>query len=149
MTLRDEIGSQEFLYLTSISEPQDNLLRLVIEAAHAKGPAEPLDPSLPALGEGRTIVADETTPAWEVTFDTYVAYAVLNESFALPAQDDEAWEGAQFFHRYRKSRFLEHIRSVTFASDEWPGPMLHFEIVCLNHVVEIVTTHEPEITRQR
>jgi len=105
--LEDEIGSQTYLYLTSIGEPDENTLRLVIEAAHVKGDAQPVHSSLPTLGEGRPIVADETTPAWEVFFRGYVAYAVFDESYALPALHDERWSGGNLFRSYSKSRFME------------------------------------------
>ena len=149
MTFQEEIGSQSYLYLTGITEPRDNSLRLVVEAAHASGPPELIDPSMPGLGESRAIVADDSTAAWEILFESYVGYAVLNESFASPAQEDEAWSGANLFRRYTKSRFFDYLRAASFASDEYPGPLVHFEILCLNHIVEIVTSEEPKISRLR
>jgi hypothetical protein len=147
--LEDEIGSQQYLYLTSIGEPEENALRLVIEAARVQTNAQPVDSALPARGEGHPIIVDETAPAWEVVFHGYVSYAVFDESYALPAVHDEQWSGANLFRTYSKSRFMEYVRSATLADDEYPGPLAHYEIICLNHVIEIVTWHAPDITRIR
>jgi hypothetical protein len=149
VTLEEEIGSQRYLYLTNITEPEENSLRLVIEAAHTNGPEHPIDPSLPSLGNATSIIADETTPAWEVVFHGYVAFVVFDESYALPAHEDEVWSGANLFRTYSKSRFFDYVRSCSFADDDHPGALRHYEIICLNHVVNIVTWYDPEITRIR
>lgn len=82
----------------------------------------------------------------ELTWKHYVAYAVRNESYAMA--DDGAPTSlpvSQLVER-RKSAFLDFLRRTTIASNEFPGPLRHWELVCLNHVIDVVSTSEPVIT---
>ena len=36
-------------------------------------------------------------------------------------------------------------RNTTFASDEYPGPYLHFGIVCSDQVIEVAAEHPPVV----
>ena len=79
----------------------------------------------------------------EITFPDYVAYAVLNESFANVDKYEE-YTG-QFFRTYSKSHFLDYVGVATFASDDYPGKSTHYEIPCLDHIVEVISVGEPQI----
>ena len=46
----------------------------------------------------------------------------------------------------RNSAFLDFLRRTTIANDEFPGPSRHWELVCLDHVIDVVSTSEPVIT---
>jgi hypothetical protein len=40
---------------------------------------------------------------------------------------------------------LEFTKRTTYASDDYPGILMHFEIACLNHIVDVVCTAPPKI----
>jgi hypothetical protein len=69
----------------------------------------------------------------------------LNESFAT--RDDSEEAKGKLFRSFSKSRFLSYVRTATFATDEYPGPVNHFEVICQNHVIEVVSTEAPRIRR--
>jgi hypothetical protein len=41
------------------------------------------------------------------------------------------------------------VCKVTFATDEYPGPLKHVGILCLNHIIDIAAVEEPIIRRMR
>jgi hypothetical protein len=143
MNLIEQIDRHEYLYLTEIGEPEDNVLRLVIEEARAGG--EPGDMKIGdvTLSGARPIVSDEHCFAYEVVFGSYVAYSVRNESFV--GQDESEEFTGRRFCVYSKSRFLDYIRAATFASDDYPGRLNHYGINCLNHIVDVVSVEEPRV----
>lgn len=83
-------------------------------------------------------------PIIQLDFESYIGYSVINESFTS-WDDYERFEGKKTFRIYSKSRFLDYISNATFASVEYPGPYLHYGIVCLDHIVNVVTISEPKV----
>jgi hypothetical protein len=140
MTPLAELQAQDCLFLDSIDEPDANSLRLVVTAARPQpDSAEATDP--PVSG-AVPVAPDSTTPTFELLFESYVAYLVRNESYArnLP---DETWDGSRTFRQYSASAFLEYIRQSTIATDSYPGPVRHFAVVCVDHVVDVVSLVPP------
>jgi hypothetical protein len=141
MNLREQIDSHEYLCLSEIGEPKVNVLRVVVDEAKASNDANVEIPDTPFMGN--PIVSDDTCRRYEITFLSYVAYAVLNESFAK-VDDYEQYTG-RYFRIYSKSHFLDYVAAATFASDDYPGKATHYEIACLDHIVEVVSAEEPQV----
>lgn len=141
MNLREQIDSHEYLYLWEIGEPEVNVLRIVVDEARTSKNGDVEIPETPFVG--KPIVSDESCRRYEITFRSYVAYAVLNESFAK-VDDYEQYTG-RYFRVYSKSHFVNYLGVATFASDEDPGKSTHYEIACLDHIVEVVSADEPDI----
>ena len=148
MDVIDRINAHRYLYLTEVHEPRDLLLRLVVtEGRHAQSDhSGPEGLGGPASSYG-AIVADERSAAYEIQFDQYIAYAVLNESFTV-WDDEEKFEGT-LFRTYSQSKFLAYVRAGTIASDDHPGPFKHYGVVCLNHIIEVASPRAPKITMLR
>jgi len=142
MDIIEQINSHDWFYLVDIGEPKDNVLRLVIEEAVLGAPKDVSLGGLP-LPQARRIISTDECFAYEIVFNTYIAYVVCNESFA-GASPSEVFTG-RHFRVYAKSRFLDYIQETTLASNLHPGPYRHFEIVCLNHVVDVASVDEPSI----
>ena len=81
---------------------------------------------------------------FELLWDSYVAYLVQDECYARQDETDKV-ESGRLVRIYAKSRFLDHISKTTGATPEWPGPLLHVEVICLNHVIDVVATKPPQI----
>jgi hypothetical protein len=142
--VREAIDACEWLYLREIGEPKDNTLRLVVEEAKADGPPEDVE-ILPGriMSGTRAIESDATCRAFELVWRTDVSYSVRNESFVAP-DDGEVWEG-RLFCRYSRSHFLEYVARATFAGADYPGPLQHWGVNCLNHIVDVVSADEPQV----
>jgi len=80
----------------------------------------------------------------KIIFDTYVSYTVLNESYTYNV-DGEVYDG-NLCRLYSKSHYLEYIKNITLTEDVHPEtPMIHYELVCDDHIVDIISLEEPEI----
>jgi hypothetical protein len=138
-----EIDKHKWLYLTSISEPEDNVLRLVIEQAQPDGPPEGTAADRTEAAQYAAIVSDERTSAYEIIFARYVAYSVRNEAYTQ--LDEYEVHTGRSACVYSKSKFLDYVRASTFASDDYPGPITHYGFNCLNHIVDVAALDKPTI----
>jgi hypothetical protein len=139
---RDEINDCKYFFLRAIGEPNDNCLRLIIEEAKEFGTSKGALPSIAAT-DVRAITSDETCRAYELIWRSYVAYSVRNEGFCA-LDNDETWDG-RLLCLYAESHFLDYIARSTFANDVLPGQIRHWGVKCLNHVVDVASTTEPEL----
>jgi hypothetical protein len=139
-----DIDACKYLYLRELGEPEENVLRLVVEEAKADGPPEERELLPGKVVRGlRAIESDWTCRAFELVWTTYVAYSVRNESFCT-LDKEELWEG-RLFCLYTKSHFLDYVTRATFATADYPGPLRHWGVNCLNHIVDVVSTVEPQV----
>ena len=136
-----ELHAQEYLYLASVDEPAVNALRVVVHAARSQRSDAPVADG-PVTG-AYPIEPDASTPTFEIVFSSYVGYLVRNESFASNALSD-TWSG-HLFRIYESSEYLRFLGLTTIASDEYPGPLTHAAIVCLDHIVDVVSSAKPEV----
>lgn len=147
----EAIRSAKYLYMDSISEPRDNCLRLVIlEATGDALPGQPTwtDDAMATPGpfsEARPILHGAGCRIFEVVWESYIGYAVQNESFHVPEPKESEGEG-RLFVRYAKSTYLDYLSKVTFASADFPGPFVHWGVYCLNHTIEVASMADPKIT---
>lgn len=143
MNLIEQINNHKYLYLTDIGEPSDNILRLVIEQATTSDEEHDMKIGETMISGLRDIVSDERCFAYEIIFESYIAYSVLNESYTQ-VDESEIFTG-NLFRIYSKSNFLDYLKLATIATEDYPGKFEHYEIVALNHVVEIASTNSPLI----
>jgi hypothetical protein len=143
----DTLDTAAYLYLREIGEPKENSLRIVVEEAIA-GPLEKTSeikqPPIP-MQDARPIISDSSCFSYELVWPSYVSYSVRNESYAT-VDKEEKFEG-RFLRHYSKSKFLDYVSKSTFANNTYLGPLAHWEIVTLNHIIDIVSTHAPQIRR--
>ncbi len=148
----EAIRSARYLYLGSISEPEDNCLRLVILEAtsdclpnQATGWSEATGLPAGPFSETKPILHEPGCRIFEIVWESYIGYAVQNESFHIPEPMESEGEG-RLFVRYTKSVYLDYLAKVTFASTEFPGPFVHWGIYCLNHTIEVASMAAPRIS---
>ncbi|MBG9795657.1 hypothetical protein ABD76_25620 [Paenibacillus dendritiformis] len=150
MDYRDlmKIEYVNFIGLTELDS--SNSLRLSFDRCEASQMPEPFQLSDDVILPETYPIESTNAPIIQLDFETYIGYSVINESFTS-WDDYESFEGKKTFRIYSKSRFLDYISNATFASQEYPGPYIHYGIVCLDHIVNVVTISEPkvrEINRQ-
>ena len=144
----EQLNAHAYLYLTELTEPADNVLRLVVsEGREPQGAPRSTRPFGRLASQSRPIVADEMSASYEILFEQYIAYSVLNESFTV-WDETEKFQG-HLFRTYSESKFLAYVRAATIASAEYPGLFIHYGVVCLNHVVEVASTTPPRVTQIR
>jgi hypothetical protein len=145
--LAGAIDSCKYLYLREINEPRDNWLRLAVEEATAGTELMHVLPGTNIEMPGQAIESNENCGLFNLVWQGYIAYSVRNESYTT-VDPDERFSG-RLFCLYSKSHFLDYVSHSTIASEDHPGPFQHVGIVCLNHVVDVVSDRAPEIIRLR
>jgi len=141
--MHTEIDSCKWLFLRELSEPEENSLRVVVEEARADGPPEDIVILGKLIRGTRPIESVEGCRLFELVWPSYVAYSVRNESFTS-WDDSEQWEG-KLFRRYSKFHFLDFVARGTLATEQYPGPLRHWCLVCFRHIVDVVGCEEPEL----
>jgi hypothetical protein len=142
--ITDAINSCGSLFVSEVVELDNQSLRLVIAEGLPDGDAASLTIGGAVISGGTRIRVTENSRLFELTWDSYVAYSVRNESYAQPS-DHEVFEGNRF-RIYSKSHFIDYVRHATFACNEHPGPTRHYGVVCENHVIDIVSVVAPRMT---
>ena len=141
--MRHQVDQCAYLNLREIGEPEYNSLRLVVEEMRAGVVTEDLVIAGTNLGATRRIEHTEECRVFEIFWESYIAYSVVNESYAT-GDDSELSEGRRF-RVYSKSRFLDYIRKETFADDRYPGPSKHICVSCENQLVNVISVSDPHI----
>lgn len=132
------------LFLTEIGEPSDNELRIVVAEGLL---GEPMKIELEGidLGEGREIEVSSMSHSFEINWDNYVAYVVRNESFWMAEKGEPPFSGDHLYQRFN-SAFQRYVFSTTFGNDEYPGPLEHWCLNTLNHIVDVMSVGPPSVT---
>jgi hypothetical protein len=141
-------NSCEYLYLREVSEPAANRLRVVAEEAGAAPKLTSRELGGLEFSDLRAIESSEASRLFEITWESYVAYGIRNESFTVLDEYEEI-EFGRLARVYSKSRFLDYVASATIATFDYLGPFRHIGLICLNHVVDVVSTSVPKIRELR
>ena len=128
--LSDEIDSCEYLYLRELSEPR------------ATVPLPGIDIS------AKEIISDARCQRFELVWTSYIAYSMRNESYTT-VDESEQIDSGRLIRLYSESKFLDYVKKGTIAWEDYPGPHNHVQLVCLNHVIDVVSTSTPEIRTLR
>ena len=146
-----QINDCEYLFAQSIREVEELTLEVII--AEAKAQAEIFVPrdrtEVEQLLVGSSpIETDSTCRIFRLIFDRrhMVSYTVLNESYGVYPKPPEEFTG-KLLRTFSRSHLLDFTKQTTCASDEYPGGVLqNYQIVCLNHVIDVICTAPPKIT---
>ena len=150
LTAEEQLNSVQYLYLRQLSEPSDSSLKLVVEEAvsNRAGFVEPglLErPELAALRQNAwPIESIEGCRVFELHWKRYVAYLVTEELVGSNAREgygDEHYSG-RLLRVYSQSHFLTHVERDTGGHF---GPLQHYKLICLNHLIDIVAYAPPEV----
>lgn len=140
-----EIESCSYLYLRELREPKDNAVTLILNEAIIASNSINLTLDGVTLNDVKNIEVTSNSRAFELSWGLYTAYLIRNESFALlPGEDAEATSG-RWLRVYRKSHWLDYLAKATWGDDHFPGPVIHFGIVCLNHIIDVASVDPPKI----
>jgi hypothetical protein len=137
------------LFATEVRELEELTLGLTIVEAKLQAPIASADANDP-LGflriGARPIQEDKSCRVFQVVFDRnhLISYTVLNESYGKYPEPPEAFTG-KLFRVFSQSHLLDFTERTTYASAGHPAPLMHFEIACLNHVIDVICTAPPTI----
>jgi hypothetical protein len=138
-----------YLLATDVGELEELTLALTIVEAKVQTAftitEDTVSPSWLTI-EGRPIEEDETSYLFQLLFDRnhMVSYTVLNKSYGKFPEPSEVLTG-KLFRTFSHSHLLESTKRALCASGDCPGALMHFEIACLNQVIDVICTAPPKI----
>jgi hypothetical protein len=135
----------EYLFLSEIEELDHNGLRLVVTEGRRAGESKPIHVGDTVISGGTRIDITDESASFEVVWNNYVAYSVMNESFAA-VDEQERYTGKRV-RLYSTSHFKDYVGRASFACDEYPGPTQHVAVVCENHIVDVIAATAPVVQR--
>ncbi|HID01842.1 MAG TPA: hypothetical protein EYP18_01330 [Desulfobacterales bacterium] len=139
-----KINEHRYIYLDSITEPEDNSLCLILTEATSEGPEEDIHIGDSIISGSRAIESVSGCARYKLLFEDYISYNVTNESYAQDAEQDKY--SGKLARTYEYSPYLQYIEASTFATQEYPGPFIHYGFCCLNHCIDVVSVNEPTVT---
>ncbi len=139
-----KINRHKYIYLASITEPEDNSLCLIITEATSDGSEEDIKIGESLISSSRAIESVSGCAAYKLLFEDYISYNVTNESYAQDAEQDK-YTG-KLVRIYEHSAYLQYVGASTFATQEYPGPFIHYGFCCLNHCIDVVSVNAPMVT---
>lgn len=135
---RLDLSPDSSLLVLKIGEPSNNDLSvIVIEAKPGTGVIET------ELGPAHPIEPDATSRAFEFIWWNYVAYSVRNESYWQ--QEDGQLPEASLSGVKTASAFLAYVSATTFATDDYPGRLMHWFLNTDWHCIDVVSDTAPEV----
>ena len=144
MTNYERINNERNIFLTKIFEPEENSLEFEL----TMGIVGELEKNHKILGvdngPSRPVYHNENSEIFKITFDQYIAYSVINESYESLGGTDYV---GKKIRTYKTSNFLDYVKADTFASSDYPGEFKHYTFISLNHIVNVVSTVDPKIEK--
>jgi hypothetical protein len=124
------------LWLVEYRELQDNDLSVTVVEAHVGteavdtfvGPAYPVRPTI-------------LSRVYRVIWFNYVAFCIRNESYAV-AESEPQGRG---LGTERASSFRDYLSKATWATDDFPGRLVHWFLNTEQHCFDVVAVDPPEI----
>ncbi|MBA5630216.1 hypothetical protein [Moheibacter lacus] len=139
------INSSKYLFLTDIYEPFENCLQLEVTIPYVSDEVKTIINNID-FGQLGEIKYNEISPRYKIIFDNYISYSVINESYDIGESDKFLFEG-RLFKVFQESDFLEYLSCVTYATPLNNYHLKHYQLVTLNHIVNIASINQPLIEK--
>jgi hypothetical protein len=141
------LDSCSYIFLVSHEEAPDTLdLRIVVHEARAEKKLSQIDSGDAeldqVLGGSYAVKSDPSFKEFTIIFENYVGFSIRNESYVNPEPEEDY---SKKLRSYPRSTFLDFIASSTFAQQVVNEPILHFAVVCADHVVDVACAAPPII----
>jgi hypothetical protein len=148
-----QIDDCEYLFIRGVEEIGELTLAVQVHEAKAQAPrteALGLRPWENLLTKSRPIEVDESCRVFQLIFerDNMISYTVSNESYSKYPEPPEQFSG-KLFRIFTWSRLLEFTKETTHAGTELTGPLQHYQLASLNHVLDVICTRPPRIAMLR
>ena len=139
----DELARCRHLFVEEMGELRANQFRLLIVVGEVATSAVPIHVAGQSLGEGFPVEVDENSTRYEFIWSSYVLYQIVNESYAK-SESAETTESNLSAYVYTTSNLLHFVSKASIATDEYPGNLLHFRILCEDHIVDVISVEHPQ-----
>jgi hypothetical protein len=143
ISVKQSQSESNIFFLERLFEPEVNELLVLLVEASSAGQQEEI---IAGTGIRATpVIPIEGASPIELYWDSYIAYAVRNESYAKDSGTNVASSGILI--EKSASPFLTFVSNSTCATSEYPGPFKHWQVNCADHVIDVISTSEPVIRK--
>ena len=139
----DEIAACRYLFAEEIQELDGNRFRLLVTIGRVSNTPIEIEVAGQSLGDGLPVSVDEDSTRYEILWPSYVLHQVINESYALRERSQEVNEHLSAYV-FEASNLLDHTLANSNATHEYPGKMLHYRLLCEDHVVDVISAERPQ-----
>jgi hypothetical protein len=143
MSFRDILNLKGPILLERMYEPEENSLFIIVNFTSTleEESVYMMDHQIRA-----SPVVPDTSKQIHIFFPSYISYVTTNEAYCY-MQGNEIYEG-DTFRIHKHSRFRDFVKLETFADGMFPEKeYTHYQIPCLNHIIDVISFEEPEITK--
>ena len=93
------------------------------------------------------ISSNYTEDTYQILFPSYTMHLTRNESYTV--WDDYENRTGNYLIVFTKSRFIDFYDDVIIHTedDSWPGKGTHYGIYTCGHIIDILSTSEPIISK--
>lgn len=140
------LKSCKYLFLRELTAP--NSLRLVVEEGIKSPESTPLKIGTVEISGGYSVLSGAHPSLFEMVWDHYIAYFVLNEMYSV-GDESEKFELGDHVRVYTASKFLDYARHATFTHEKTPGLSEPIQIICQWHVIDVISTKVPTVKKLR
>ncbi len=134
-------------FLIDLREAAHNALHVQVAEGRAVRSPKSIKVAGTEIPDCTAIEITDESRVFEIVWNSYVGYSVLNESYATPS-DEERSEGNRF-RIYSKSRFMQFMLESSFACDDHPGQTRHYRIGAEDHILHVLSVVPPAVRRVR
>ncbi len=135
----NEVNQHDYLILKNILELDLNELKIIVQVGVRKSLSTKTD------SIENDIQATVYSPIYEIYCYEYINYSVTNESFEKDRKNSEL--GKNVIMVFDKSPYLSYIESNVIVKECSSGKIIHYNICCVDHVIDLVTDSPLRITR--
>lgn len=146
--------NNEAPFLISIEEGGVNCVKFIVALPYKGEVGSKIDDTgineLNKLLVNASPLYPNSSKKYEIIFEHYILYQTRNESYC--SWDNYEIRNGKYFIIFSKSRMLDFLSQITDCGKledgtAYPGEWKHFGIYCQNHVIDIISCHEPTILR--
>ncbi len=135
------LNTGKWILTDKIQQHYERLLEVVLVEAGVSEKRENCGP----ISNLRAIVATPENPRFVFKFENFASYAITEEMFwewhpESMVGDTSPGRVMQF----SQSPFLDFVRAQTWANRYHDIPLLHFQLVTLDHTIDVATWWPPQ-----
>lgn len=141
------------VFLLRIVDGPDNELVIHIASgmnSNDKGCKVDENPAVQAILENAIKIEPDYSESWVITFEDYLHYSVMNESYVFTDIEPVVKSG-KTIQRIEESSFINYVNEhlIYDVSDAFYDgrPFQHYRIWSENHIVEVASFYEPVVKK--
>jgi len=134
------INNSKWVFLESAKVQKNTDLEIIFVIGSVSD-----EPENTIVGEAFPVDYDDQSERFKVTFNDFIGYSILNESYDNIDTSNEI--NIDGFRIYKKSNFLDYVLQDTFATQIIKEDVLHYFFFTQDHLINVASSEAPELIK--